>query len=180
MSYKILDATCGYRGIWYQKNHPLVTWMDARKGKFISYQNPKDKRIYRVNPDVVSEWKDAPFEKETFDMIVFDPPHLVRKRETKESRMMIQYGYLYEKNYKQVLKEGIKKLFDVLKQEGVFIFKWDETDKSINEILPLFPFKPLFSNKTINHNPKKKDSYMVVFLKYDVNKKLKCCHHVEK
>ena len=33
---KILDATCGSRGIWYQKNHPFVTFMDKRKEDVLS------------------------------------------------------------------------------------------------------------------------------------------------
>lgn len=60
---KILDATCGFRGIWYQKNHPFVTFMDKRKGKE-KFDNPSTLsryREYRINPDIVSEWKDAPF-----------------------------------------------------------------------------------------------------------------------
>jgi|TARA_Y100000034_G_scaffold104223_1_gene130612 hypothetical protein len=31
---RILDATAGFKGIWYQKNHPFVTFMDKRKGTF--------------------------------------------------------------------------------------------------------------------------------------------------
>ena len=48
---KILDATCGFKGIWYQKNHPFVTFMDKRNG--IQYSNhKKNPRKIEVKPDV--------------------------------------------------------------------------------------------------------------------------------
>jgi len=168
---KILDATAGSRGIWVQKNHPYVTFMDKRKGKFVSYQSPKDKRTYEVNPDVVASWDNMPFKDETFDMVVFDPPHIIKKQKT-PSRLEIQYSYLDKDIWRKTLKDAFINLFRVLKQDGIFILKWCESNKPIEDIIALSPYPPLFANKTINHNPKTKDSYMVVFLKYDVNEKL--------
>lgn len=165
---KILDATCGSKSIWYQKNHPFVTFMDKRKESAKSKHRMGERRRYRIDPDIISEWKDAPFPDDYFDMIIFDPPHLIRKREWTDSSMCIRYGKLYQDNYKQVLKEGIKKLFDILKPEGTFVFKWCDTDRPVEEILKLFPYKPMFGTRTGQSNT----NHWIVFLKYDVNKKL--------
>jgi len=168
---KILDATAGARGIWYQKNHPFVTFMDKRKCDiWDKTENKKfsSTRRIKVNPDIVSEWKDAPFPDNHFDMIIFDPPHLIRKRDWSDSSMCVRYGKLYQDDWKQVLKQGIKKLFDVLKPEGVFILKWCETDKSVDEVISLMPYPPLFGTRTGQANK----NHWVLFLKYDVNKKL--------
>jgi len=69
---------------------------------------------------------------------------------------------LYEDSYKQELKKGISELFRVLKDQGVFIFKWCETDRDVSEVLPLFPFRPLFGTRTGQKN----NVHWIVFLKY--------------
>jgi len=62
----------------------------------------------------------------------------------------------------------------VLKPEGVFILKWCETSIKIEDIIKLFPYPPIFGNKTMGSNPAKNDgkNHWLVFLKYDMNKKL--------
>ena len=166
---KILDATAGSRGIWYQKNLPFVIFMDKRKGKFVSYFSPKRKRYYDVNPDVVATWDNMPFEKETFDMVLFDPPHIVKNPSDKKCRMEIQYSSLDKSTWKQTLKIAFKELFKVLKPEGFLILKWCETDIKIMEVIKLSPYKPMFSNMSLEHNPCSRDNYMVVFCKYNPN-----------
>ena len=162
---KILDATCGAKGIWFQKNHPFVTFMDKRNGKQYYASKKQTKICYKVEPDVVSEWKDAPFPDNYFDMIIFDPPHIVRKKSTK-SNMITEYGSLQPDTWKDELKEGIERLFKILKPEGIFVFKWsDNGGLKVNKVLSLFPYKPLFGNV-------KDGNYWITFIKYDVNEKL--------
>ena len=38
---KILDATCGTKSMWFQKNHPLVTYIDKRNGNFLYWNKSK-------------------------------------------------------------------------------------------------------------------------------------------
>ena len=170
---KILDATCGFRGIWYQKNHPFVTFMDKRK--CVVRQTPGTKKTsrskYNINPDVVSEWKDAPFPNDFFDMVIFDPPHLIIDRNHgKLSSLNKFYGYLYKDNYKRVLREGISKLFGCLKPDGFFIFKWCENSVRVEDILKLFPYKPFFGSNTKSKGYTQ--NFWIVFIKNDMNKKL--------
>ena len=169
---KILDATAGSRGIWYQKDLPFVTWMDKREGTFVHYVSPKRKRYYNVKPDLVATWDNMPFEKETFDMVVFDPPHLVKKPSKTKSRMEIQYSYLDKDTWRGTLQTAFKELFKVLKPNGFLVLKWCENNIRIMDIIKLSPYPPMFANMSLEHNGSERNSYMVVFSKYDVNKKL--------
>ena len=168
---KILDATAGCRSIWYQKDLPFVTFMDKRNGTFVARSENsklKDNRYKKIKPDIVSEWKDAPFPDESFDMIVFDPPHKIGRRDKKICSLEVSYGMLYADDWRHVLSGGINKLFKLLKPEGFFILKWCETDKPLEEILKLFPYKPLFGTRTGQKNM----NHWVVFIKYRPEKPL--------
>jgi len=172
MTMKILDATAGFRGIWYQKNHPYVTFMDKRNVRGRS-SNKKiaSQRKFKINPDVISEWKDAPFPNDYFDMIIFDPPHLIISRDHgKLSSMQKQYGYLYKDNWKQEIKNGVKKLFDCLKDDGIFILKWCENNAKIEDVLKLFPYKPLFGSNTKSKGHTQ--NFWIVFIKHKMEEEL--------
>lgn len=170
---KILDATCGFKGIWYQKNHPFVTFMDKRKGFASStlHTKIKNKRRYTINPDVVSDWVHAPFPNNYFDMIVFDSPHFVIDKNKKDSNITKYYGRLNKSSYKKEISEGVNKLFKILKPEGVFIFKWCENTVDIDEVLKLFPYKPLFGSNTKSKG--KTANYWILFIKHNMNRRLK-------
>ena len=169
---KILDATAGYKGIWYQKDPPFVTFMDKRKETVDtrSENNLKNSRRYKINPDVVSEWKDAPFPDGYFDIIIFDPPHLVLERGKKLSSMAKAYSCLYKDNWKQELGGGIKKLFDILKPDGIFIFKWCENSIKVQDVLKLFPYKPLFGSNTKSKGHTA--NFWIVFIKHRYEQEL--------
>lgn len=171
---KILDATCGSRGIWYQKDLPFVTFIDKRKGRFVFYPNPKTQRTFDINPDIVADWTERlPFEDNEFDMVVFDPPHLIVNKEPENGfKMHIQYSYLKKDTWKQVLKKGFEELFRVLKEDGFLVLKWCESDVRVSEVIKLSPYKPMFSNMSIDHNSSSRDSFMVIFAKYRPEKSL--------
>ena len=147
--------------------------MDKRQGTFnnVGSSNVKfsSRRKYKVYPDVVSEWKDAPFPDNHFDMVIFDPPHILIENGKKPPNMTQEYGMLNKETWRSDLKQGLKKLFKILKPNGIFIFKWCENDVTIEEVLKLFPYQPLFGS---NIKKKVSTTYWIVFLKYDVNQKL--------
>lgn len=71
---RILDACCGSRMFWFDKGNQDVVFMDKRQLQ----TNLCDGRKLEVNPDIVADFRDMPFDDESFYMVVFDPPHLIR------------------------------------------------------------------------------------------------------
>lgn len=163
---KILDATCGMRSIWYQKNLPFVTFLDKRNEVINTLQNGNalvTRRTIRIEPDVVADWTiGVPFEDGYFDMVVFDPPHIIKKGRSKVGIFDLKYGFLSELSYKDELRKGVKELFRVLKDDGFFVLKWCETSVKLDEILKLFPYRPLFGTRTGQRN----NVHWVLFLKW--------------
>jgi hypothetical protein len=151
MLMMILDATAGYRSIWYQKNYPNVVLMDKRRGKFYSHtpNGHKDqKRRIFVNPDVVAEWQHTPFKDNVFDLVIFDPPQIIRAEGSTPSGMAAKYGMFYSHNWRSQIQYGIEDLFRVLKQNGQFILKWSDSSKSVEDVLKLIPYNPVFGSRT--------------------------------
>ena len=37
-----------------------------------------DGRILKVKPDIVADFKNIPFEDNSFSLVIFDPPHLLK------------------------------------------------------------------------------------------------------
>ncbi|MHA7823672.1 hypothetical protein ACVVIH_12990 [Chryseobacterium arthrosphaerae] len=86
MEKKILDACCGSRMFWFDKNNPDVLFADVRSGTFIS-SNGKETV---VDPDVIADFRNLPFEDNSFFHVVFDPPH--RNDNAPDHWMTHQYG----------------------------------------------------------------------------------------
>lgn len=137
---KILDACCGSRMFWFDKENPLVTFMDKRE----YYEEMKSGHIINVNPDVLADFCDMPFSDNEFDLVVFDPPHLIKAGEN--SWLAKKYGKL-DLTWKQDIKEGFNECMRVLKTNGTLIFKWNEEQIKLKDVLATIDFNPLFGNK---------------------------------
>ncbi len=74
---KILDACCGSRMFWFDKQNPNVIFMDIRK----QYEELNSGHVVDINPNVIGDFRDMPFEDESFYHVVFDPPHLLKAGE---------------------------------------------------------------------------------------------------
>jgi hypothetical protein len=84
----ILDACCGSRMFWFDKNNPLVVWQDNRKESHTLC----DGRKLHICPDIIGDVCDMDFPDKTFKLVVFDPPHLTSLG--KNSWMAKKYGVL--------------------------------------------------------------------------------------
>ncbi|HAQ8229504.1 TPA: SAM-dependent methyltransferase, partial [Enterococcus faecium] len=51
---KILDACCGSRLFWFDKNNSDVTFMDCRQ----QYEELSTGHVINVDPDVVADFRD--------------------------------------------------------------------------------------------------------------------------
>lgn len=139
----ILDAACGGRHFWFNKQHPNTLYIDnrvAEKG------HNKHRPQHEVKPDIIMDFRALDFEDKSFKLVVWDPPH--RKDLSERSIIRTQYGSLSSITWQGDLKCGFKECFRVLDDYGVLIFKWNESQIKLKEVLRLFPIKPLFGHPT--------------------------------
>ena len=107
-----------------------------------------DGRTLEVNPDILMDFTKMPFDDNTFYLVVFDPPHLEKAGD--KSWLVKKYGKLGQR-WQVDLKQGFTECFRVLKPNGTLIFKWNETQIKVKDILSLTPYKPLFGHVTKRH-----------------------------
>ena len=138
---KILDACCGSKMFWFDKENKDTVFMDNREFEDALC----DGRSLKVSPDIVADFRKIPFPDESFYLVVFDPPHLVRAGEN--SWLAKKYGKLNQDTWKEDLKQGFDECMRVLKTNGTLIFKWNEEQIKLNEILATIEYKPLFGNR---------------------------------
>lgn len=151
---KNLDVCCGSRMFWFDKENPSVLFGDIRNEQHVLC----DGRELNINPDVEIDFTDLQFQDNSFQMVVFDPPHLLRAG--KQSWMAKKYGKL-KSSWQDDLKKGFSECFRVLKQDGVLIFKWNETQIKTSEILKLTGVRPLFGNIS----GKRSNTHWICFMK---------------
>jgi ubiquinone/menaquinone biosynthesis C-methylase UbiE len=137
---KILDACCGSRMFWFDKENPDVTFMDCRQ----YYEELPTGHVINVDPDIVADFRDMPFEDSEFDMVVFDPPHLIHAGES--SWLAKKYGRLDEL-WPEDIRQGFAECMRVLRPSGSLIFKWNEDQILLSDVLKAIGEQPLFGNK---------------------------------
>ena len=99
-----------------------------------------------VDRNVLGDFRRIPYDSGTFDIVVFDPPHLLKVGE--KSWLAKKYGKLNQSTWKDDLKQGFSECFRVLKLNGILVFKWNETDIPVSEILKLTEQSPLIGHKS--------------------------------
>nr|WP_227510392.1 class I SAM-dependent methyltransferase [Acinetobacter equi] len=119
-----------------------------------------DGRSLEVSPDVEMDFRNMPFDDGQFKLVVFDPPHLVRAG--KQSWLALKYGKL-ENDWREDLRKGFSECFRVLATDGVLIFKWNETQIKVSEILKLTDQKPLFGHIS----GKRANTHWMTFIKVE-------------
>ena len=144
--------------IWFEKENPLCIYADNRTLETILC----DGRVLNITPDFIYDFRTMPFQKEIFNLVVFDPPHL--RHAGKNSWIANKYGLL-SSDWRSDLKLGFDECFRVLKPFGTLIFKWNEDQIKLSEILPNIGHEPLFGNR-------RSKTHWIVFMKY-LNNELK-------
>ncbi len=137
---KILDACCGSRMFWFNRQHEDTLYMDNRQLS----DTLCDGRKLEVRPDLVADFRNIPFEDNTFYLVVFDPPHLLKVGD--DAWMSKKYGKL-ESTWQDDLRQGFQECMRVLKPNGTLIFKWNEDQIKLREILDVIEFEPLFGDR---------------------------------
>ena len=98
-----------------------------------------------VDPDVIGDFRDMPFENNTFNLVVFDPPHL--KWAGPNSIMRAQYGQLDKITWLEDLVKGFEECIESSKNWRYTGFKWSDCQVNVKKILESIPFKPLFGQQ---------------------------------
>ena len=149
----ILDVCCGGKMFYFDKNDPRVLFMDIRRIE----TKLCDGREFSVDPDIIGDFRDLPFDDETFYGVNFDPPHLMTES---NGWQKIKYGALGQ-DWREDLRKGFAECFRVLKPYGHLVFKWNETNIKISEVLALTPYKAICGTR----RGKNEGTYWVSFTK---------------
>lgn len=161
MSAKILDPCCGSRMMYFDKQDQRVLFGDIRQEEH--YLKDRDSiRHLEVKPDIKMDFTNLPFNNESFRLVVFDPSHLIRAG--KKSWLAKKYGKLGE-CWKDDIKKGFSECFRVLEHGGILIFKWNENQISVKEILSLTDETPLFGHVTRKHKANQTSTHWFTFIK---------------
>lgn len=159
---KVLDPCCGSRMMWFDRAHPDVVYGDQRAETLTVTDRSHGKecgtRTLRIAPDVILDFRALPYADGTFKLVAFDPPHL--ERAGPRSWLAAKYGKL-SKDWREDLRTGFAECFRVLAPDGVLVFKWNETQVKLSEVLALTPHEPLFGNTS----GKKAGTHWMVFMK---------------
>ena len=111
---RVLDPCCGSRMMWFDRAHPDVVFGDKRSETITvtdrSHGNASGQRVLRVEPDVPLDFRALPYADGTFNLVAFDPPHLVRAGP--KSWLAAKYGKLGE-DWRDDLRRGFAECFRV-------------------------------------------------------------------
>jgi SAM-dependent methyltransferase len=145
---------------WFDRSDDRAVFGDIRRER----HSLRDKsstggtRELIIEPDAELDFRALPFADGQFHLVVFDPPHLVQNGRT--GWLAKKYGRLGD-SWREDLAGGFRECFRVLRPNGTLIFKWNEHEVRVSEVLSLTPEKPLFGNRC----GKTAKSHWVVFMK---------------
>jgi len=151
----IIDVCCGSRMFWFDKHNKNTVFMDCREIE----DTLCDGRKLEVKPDIIGDFKNIPFTDNSFKLVVFDPPHLLKVGEN--SWLAKKYGKL-NSSWPNDLKIGFSECMRVLEPYGILVFKWNEEQIKLSEILANIDFKPLFGDKRAK-------THWLIFMKTEDN-----------
>ncbi|RZJ06140.1 MAG: class I SAM-dependent methyltransferase [Brevundimonas sp.] len=156
----VLDACCGSRMFWFDRQDPRAVMGDVRRETHVlpDKSSAGGARELIIAPDIDLDFRAMPFPADHFHLVVFDPPHLIRNG--RHGWLAKKYGKLGEA-WRDDLRAGFAECFRVLKPNGVLVFKWNEHEVRVGDILALTDHQPLFGNRC----GRTAKSHWIVFMK---------------
>ena len=142
----IVDVACGSKMFWFNKDNPLVEFVDKR---VVDNHEFYPNRYIEIKPDTVADFTKLPYADKSFKLAVFDPPHLTQAGQT--SWLRLKYGAL-DSNWPAMLHDGFWECMRVLDDYGVLVFKWAETQIPLSKVLRAIQAEPLFGHKSGKYN----------------------------
>lgn len=133
--------------MWFDRSNPDVVFGDQRTATLTvtdrSHGRADGTRTLRIEPDVTLDFRNLPYADGSFKLVAFDPPHLVRAGP--RSWLAAKYGKLGG-DWRDDLRRGFAECLRVLDADGVLVFKWNETQVPLGEVIKLAPIQPLFGH----------------------------------
>ena len=152
----VLDPASSMRSFYFNKTDERVVFGDIREDETHLLCNGQ---TIEIKPDQVMDFRAIPYADETFQLVIFDPPHLLHLSE--KSWMRKKYGVLDSQSWREDLTAGFAECFRVLKTNGTLVFKWNEASIKVNEILKLTDQKPLLGHPS----GKRMGTHWILFIK---------------
>jgi hypothetical protein len=159
----VLDPASSMRSFYFNKTDDRVLFGDIREDETHLLTNGQ---TIHIKPDQVMDFRAIPYPSDTFQAVIFDPPHLLNLSE--KSWMRKKYGVLDKETWRDDLTKGFAECFRVLKPNGTLVFKWNETSIMLKEILALTDEKPLIGHPS----GKRMGTHWVLFIKSDATRSL--------
>jgi hypothetical protein len=144
------------RAFYFDKRDERVVFGDIREDETHLLTNGQ---TITIKPDQVMDFRAIPYPNESFQCVVFDPPHMLGLSE--KSWMRKKYGVLEKDTWQDDIKQGFAECFRVLKPNGTLIFKWNEVSILLKEILALTNQKPVLGHPS----GKRMGTHWVLFIK---------------
>lgn len=148
---KILDLSAGNRAMWFDKQNPLVTFLDKRES---------------VKPCFVCDTTNIPNEVgDGYDLVVFDPPH---ENVGANGHMTKRYGHSTRAEIIETIKGSGKEAHRITKKNALMAFKWNDHAFNLDHVLELMTeyWQPLFGTHMRNRGgPEAKTQSFWVLLK---------------
>lgn len=141
---------------YFDKTDSRVLFGDIRERETAVFTNGQ---TFKVEPDVVMNFRNLPYDDETFSAVIFDPPHIIQDMKT--GWLVTKYGSLSFSTWQDEIREGFAECFRVLKPGGILIFKWAESSVTVKEILTLTPEKPVCGHPS----GKRMGTHWIMFMK---------------
>lgn len=127
-----MDLSAGRRAVWFNKSHPLATYLDKRA---------------EVVPTIVCDTRAIPEAVGLeFDLIVWDPPHM---NCGPNSNMSWVYGHHTTAEILDTIEKTGREAHRVSRRDAVMALKWNDHDISLRRVFALLPsWEPLFGHLT--------------------------------
>lgn len=160
MQQLVLDLCSGSRMFWFDRNNAAALFCDKRRERHVlnDRSNKAGHRMLVIEPDILLDFTQLPFADCMFPMVVFDPPHLIRVG--RSGWLAKKYGKLGA-DWREEIRQGFAEAFRVLNEDGTLIFKWNERDIPVSQVLELTPVAPLIGNRC----GRSAQSHWIVFMK---------------
>ena len=141
-----LDVCCGSRMFWFDRQDERAVFADIRREThtLTDSSSAGGSRSLVIDPDLQADFRDLPFADRSFHLVIFDPPHLVSNG--RSGWLAKKYGKLGA-DWRDDLSAGFRECFRVLKPFGTLVFKWNEHEVKVAEILRLTEERPLVGNR---------------------------------